>query len=1484
MSASRPCPKCGAALPEEGWEGLCPKCLVRVSLEGPAGEASGPYASPFPGSGDGSPSERKPPIGNPKSQIANPKVRYFGDYELLEEIARGGMGVVYKARQRSLSRLVAVKMILSGEHASEEFVQRFRAEAEAAANLGHPNIVAIYEVGMHEGQHYFSMEYVEGKNLAELSAECGSRNVAWCRRAARIVATVAEAIHFAHQHGILHRDLKPSNVLIDRFEQPRITDFGLAKRLSGDSDLTLTGQVLGSPNYMPPEQAEAKHRQATTASDIYSLGAILYHLLTSRPPFEAETVTATLQKLLHTEPVAPRLLNAKVPRDLETICLKCLEKDPRQRYASAQELADELERYLRDEPIRARPIGPADKAWRWCRRKPALATSIFLTLILLIIIVIGSPIAIFRINRSRDQAEQNARNEEQQRQRAESAVTRLEIQRAEHLFAGDSSSQALAYLARLLRQQPTNRVVGERLMSALSLRSFCLPAAAPLRHRNALNPSASAQMGALIRAANFSPDGQRVVTASKDGTARIWDSRTGLPLCGPLKHKSEMNWATFSPDGKRVVTASQDHTARIWDAQTGQPTSPPLEHGDAVLFADFSPGGRKAVTASGDKTVRLWDTDTGLPISHPITHDAGVYFASFSADERLVLTASEDAKAWVWYASNGVKIASFKHSLSRWLNSSVPFPQISPDGKWVVTLDRGSAVLWEVGTNMSPVAHLRHDFDVTAVQFSPDGELLATASFDNTVRLWDARTGKAIASPLRHENWAMCVRFSADGRRLVTSSADHSVRVWDVRTGRALTEPLRHESWVRFAQFSPDGQRVLTVADGDTAWLWDVRSDQPMTELFGHGEVRHAVFSPDGQRIATTSLAGNARMWNARTGRLLTEMQHSRGTVVDVQFSPDGQRLVTTGENIRVWEAATGKALTEPPFHGVHSRFSADGHRLVTALVENTAEVWNALDGQHIARLENGGRVQYAEFSPDSQRVVTASFDGTARIWDSQTSDMLFELKHDAEVTWAEFSPDGERVATASRDRTVRIWEARTGRMLTKPLPHAAELYDNHSVRFNGDGTRLATAAGNTAQIWDTRTGDPITAPLKHEGRVNSVRFSPDGQRLVTACYDGTARVWDTATGHPLSDPLRHSARVQYAEFSPDGGYIVTASTDQTARIWEVSLAPLPIPAWLPELAEAVAGQAIDARENSAIVPVEELFKLKQRLGTGEANDYYRRWARWFFADSATRSLTPSSPVTVAAYTRRREAENCYARGRAYSKSNQWTQAIAELTKAIELNSDWDTNLQTILFDARAHVYASTNQFHRAIEDLQEAIERASQDTNMLAHLHLDRAQHLLRVGEDGKALADFMKAIELKPDFEAAYNNLAWTYATGVTNFCSPETALQSALKAVALGKTNYNVLNTLGVVYFRVGHLTNAIATLEAGIKMDNAGGSAHDFFVLAMSWQRLGDPVKAQNYFSKATNWVAVQATLPPGWKEELEAFRAEAEEVLGKQGEK
>src|SRR3989454_1070680 len=507
MPALNSCARCGAELRPQNSVGLCTRCLLERGLEESVAEPK----VPGPGQTQALLTESEHRTSDAKPG----KVRNFGDYELLEEIARGGLGVVYRARQLSLERIVAVKMILPGQFASQQIIQRFRGEVTAAALLQHPNIVAIHDVGIHDGQHYFSMDYVAGQNLSQL---VGNRPLP-SAKAARYVKLIAAAIHYAHQQGILHRDLKPSNVLVDASDQPRITDFGLAKRFgvppsggqtSGPAkagtpnepaeagtpymeSFTLTGQMLGSPNFMPPEQASSQRGKVGRHSDVYGLGAILYHLLTARPPFQAESFESVINQLLNTELVSPRLLNSSVPPDLDTICVKCLQKEPSRRYQTAQELVNELNHFLRDEPIKARPVGRFEKAWRWCRRKPAVASLGGATILLLLALAIGSPIAAFRINRERQRAELNLYGASMNL--AQQAWEQNNIGRLRQLLVDTQDSPHRGFEWYYWQGQS----------------------------HLALKKTLRGHLG-WVNSVVFSPDGQQVVTGGSDQTAKVWEA------------------------------------------------------------------------------------------------------------------------------------------------------------------------------------------------------------------------------------------------------------------------------------------------------------------------------------------------------------------------------------------------------------------------------------------------------------------------------------------------------------------------------------------------------------------------------------------------------------------------------------------------------------------------------------------------------------------------------------------------------------------------------------------------------------------------------------------------------------------------------------------------------------------------------------------------------------------------------------------------
>jgi WD40 repeat protein/tetratricopeptide (TPR) repeat protein len=660
----------------------------------------------------------------------------------------------------------------------------------------------------------------------------------------------------------------------------------------------------------------------------------------------------------------------------------------------------------------------------------------------------------------------------------------------------------------------------------------------------------------------------------------------------------------------------------------------------------------------------------------------------------------------------------------------------------------------------------------------------------------------------------LSAQFNSAGTLLLTTATDKQARLWDLSTETAIsTFPNDYIQTDPFPnpRFSPQGDWLATL-DSKTALVWNLEEKTAPFRIFKHAfDVVSCDFSRDGKLMVTAAMDNTAQIWNVETGEPAAPPIHHDHYVLSVQFHPKDHALVTSSRDktARVQEVETGFPLTEP--------------------------IWEA------------SQIFVARFSPDGGRLATVSKSDRVQLWDVRSGELpVLALSHVSDVRHVTFSPDGQKVATASWDGTGRIWDARTGQMLIPPLRHSDCLYKSFSVQFSPDGGKAATAAGNAAQIWNVQTGRPMFEAFKHDDRVNGVRFSPDGRRLVTACYDGTVRIWDVATGQPLSEPLRHEARAQYAEFSPDGKFVVSCSTDKTARIWEVPMIPSRIPDWLPELAEAVAGQRIDEEGISTVVPVDRLFQLKQTLTQHDSQDYYKVWARWFFADSATRTISPLCPVTVPelrdqlAKQRtqneiRRQARQHQEHGRELAKQKSWIQAVAEYTQAIELDP----------------VYAPS---------------------------YLWRGDAHLRSGNVEKAKADFDQGIALSADAQLL-NRLAWQYVAGPVDARFLEHALPLAQKAAELTRNRYNELNTLGVAHCRLGQWAQCVETLDKAIAANPAGGTAIDFYFLAMSYHRLGETLKAQNYFAKATSWTTKRSDLSARWQRELAAFRAEAEEVLG-----
>jgi eukaryotic-like serine/threonine-protein kinase len=1028
VTSGKTCTECGLPIPASDLGNRCPNCLLEFAITPP----------PDPSTEAATPRPRSIP-------------RFFGNYEILDEIGRGGMGVIYRARQLNLNRTVALKFIQPGLLASSDALMRFQVEVHTASQLNHPNIVSLYETGEIGGQHYFSMSLVDGGSLAEWSGRCEARDSDWIRRAVALLLKVAGAVHHAHQHAILHRDLKPSNILMDANGEPHITDFGLAKVLGSDCGLTRTESIVGSPNYMAPEQASGHSHEVTTAADIYSLGAILYHLLTGRPPFLAPTALETMRLVVEQPPVSPRKINPRVDANLETICLKCLRKDPQARYSSADELAQDLHAWLNDLPIRARRVTTLGALWLWSRRRPAVAALGAALLLALIAIAIGSSVAVVRVSRAERKTTAVLRDALLHQAR----TLRLTLPMGNRAAALDRIRQAAALGGDLeFRNQ-----LREELLATLARADVIF---IPQAHLPASPDSALNQIGPgfdrwAVATNNI------VILISLPGGSEI----TRFAVADSPVEKLE----AFSPNG-RFLALRQAEAFSVWDTQTGRACF--STNNPAIIFC-FTPNSQLAIQVDRKVvSIRSLPSSDEVKRLDPYADDLDAPRVSwsslaFSPDGRTLA-----AQRRISRVTELIDVATGK--LSRSLTNTYVGGGVCWNRRGThlaVATARNQVVVWNLRSGVRVFESSSFTGRAEAMALNASGSLLAASFEDRRVRLFDLDANRVAAEI---DGFSHSLSFDRSGARLGPVFVDGAAGFVQLQESTHFSEVTLGDTSLEFREFHLSGDgRIAAVGTQTNVILCDTLTGrQLLNQQWG---IRTTCFDPNQAAVLSSGSPGLFR-W-------------------DMEWRGSNRIVLAREERLtpeRGWRWFD---------------FARDGNLFAGAnLTSGMVVLFDRTFTNRLAELGPHDKVDFTALSPDGRWVASgSSTDGHVRVWDRQSGREAFSIEMGV-LPRAVFSRDGKWFASFGKTfdlREVGSWKA----VALPPTSERQPIFK--AAAFSPNSRLLAAISGHsTVQLFDLATWQPAGL-LRPPGyvRMHAVLFSPDGKRLLAVGNVGRMRAWD---------------------------------------------------------------------------------------------------------------------------------------------------------------------------------------------------------------------------------------------------------------------------------------------------------------------------------------------------------------------------------------
>jgi WD40 repeat protein/serine/threonine protein kinase len=1136
--------------------------------------------------------------------VSGARLERLGDYRILREIGRGGMGVVYQAEQESLGRRVALKVLSAGSLLDPKQVRRFDREAKAAARLHHTNIVPVFGVGHQDGHHYFVMQFISGLGLdlvledlrqlrrakvsssrveaiapqAQAQGEPSLRPVAPCQ-SGLTAAGVARSLltgGFASAGPIpLGETVTDPIDPVARTGPPPIAPAGRpaarpsSAALHGSSEVSALSdsdrsfyQSVARIGVQVAEALEYANRQGILHRDIKPSNLLLDNRgnvwvadFGLAKTTEADDLTHSGDILGTIRYMAPERFSGHCDArsDVYSLGLTLYELVALRPAYESSDRHTLIEQVLHEEPERLKkhaPGVPRDLETiitKASARDPAgrYATAAALAEDLKRIVE-DRPIRARRISLVERFARWQRRNKLLAASMGVAAVALCAVALVSGLYAVDRTR----YAARLADE-------ASRTKAALRATNAQYANLALERGRNAC------EQGEVGRGLLWMVESLRSATRCDDAAlehaARVnlasWSGQLAA-LRAILSHQAGINCVAFSPDGKAILSGSYDRTLRLWDPKTGRQRGRSIEHRGSVMAAAFGPGGNTILTGCSDGTARLWDTATGEPIGAPMVHRLAVVSVAFSRDGKALLTGGDDMTARLWDAATG-----------------------QPRGEPLV-----------------------HGAVVRAVAFSPDGRTIATGGWDMKARLWDVVTGQPRGDPLEHRGVVYAVAFSPDGSKILTGSLDKTAVLWDAATGRPLGAPMEHQSTVRAVAFSPDGRIILTGCYDKTARLWDAATGRPLgTPMEHQSTVRAVAFASDSKAVLTGSWDAAARLWEIPRAQGREASFEHPGQVNAVAFGRDGKFLLTGGndKSARLWDTATGEPIGRPMIHqdSVTSvAFSPDGKSILTGCSDKIARLWDVATGEPIGRpMVHQDSVTSVAFSPDGRTILTGCLDKTARLWDAATGQLRAKpLEHEDIVHAVAFSPDGKRALTGSRDSTARLWDANTGEPIGRPLVHHGPV---RSLAFSPDGKSILTGCWDTsARLWEAATGRPLGKPLEHEGTVDAVAFSPDGKTILTGSLNGTAQFWDVATARPVGKPLVHQGQIRSMAFSPDGKTALTGSIDHHARLWPV---PSPVAGDINRIqlwTQVLTGLELDPQANYRVLDAAIWQERRERL------------------------------------------------------------------------------------------------------------------------------------------------------------------------------------------------------------------------------------------------------------------------------------------------